>query len=57
MKRVQFTQSIIVEGVPYKAGDVVDACDVPAGCLESLLRLGQCKEITPPKQAAVQAKK
>lgn len=57
MKRVQFQMTITVEGVPYKAGDEVDASDLPAGCLESMLRLGQCKDITPPKAASAQAKK
>ena len=58
MKRmIQFQLTITVEGVPYKAGDEVDAADVPAGCLEGMRRLGQCKDVTPPKVAAAQAKK
>lgn len=33
----RFVSDVKVDGVPYKAGDVASAADIPAGCLESCL--------------------
>ncbi len=38
MMYAKFALDITVEGKPFKAGDVVPASEVPAGCLEVLQR-------------------
>lgn len=38
MMHAKFELDITVEGKPYKAGDSVPASEVPAGCLDALLR-------------------
>lgn len=38
--RYRFKKTVKVEGVDYDAGDVIDADEIPAGCLESCLRTG-----------------
>lgn len=38
MMHARFELDITVEGKPYKAGDIVPVSEVPAGCLEALLR-------------------
>ncbi len=48
----RFRTDIVVEGVPHKAGDVVPAGDLPAGSLESLLRMRQVEQYTPPPVSA-----
>lgn len=45
---VQFTKDIVVECVPYRAGDVVSAGEIPAGSLDSLTRLRIVVPYTPP---------
>lgn len=44
----RFLRDIVVECVPYKAGDVVPAEEIPPGSLESLLRLRHVEKYTPP---------
>jgi len=44
----EFLEAVVVECVPYRAGDVVPAGELPAGSLESLLRLRQVRPHTPP---------
>ena len=48
----RFRTDIVVEGVPHKAGDVAPAGDLPAGSLESLLRMRQVEQYTPPPVSA-----
>lgn len=45
---LRFLKNIVVEGVPYRAGDVVPAGDIPAGSLDSLTRLRLVEQYTPP---------
>ena len=40
MKRYEIKKTCAVDGVRFKAGDVIDADEVPAGNLESMTRLG-----------------
>ena len=42
---LQFVKDIVVECVPYRAGDVVPAGEIPAGSLD---RLRLVKPYTPP---------
>lgn len=46
--RYRFTLSIVVDGKPYAAGDEADAKDIPAGCLASMVRLGQVVQAEKP---------
>ena len=43
--RYQFARSVTVDGVPYKAGDVVTRDRVPAGYFESCVRVGHLVEL------------
>lgn len=49
----EFLQAVVVECVPYRAGDVVPAGEIPAGSLGSLIRLRQVRPYTPPPPAPV----
>lgn len=51
----RFTLDITVEGKPYKAGDTAAEKDIPAGCLDSLKRLGRVEPVEQPKPAAAPA--
>lgn len=44
-QRYYTTKDIVVDGVPFQGGD--ELVDVPEGCFESMLRLGQVTEIPP----------
>jgi hypothetical protein len=44
----RFKSDIVVECVPYRAGDVVSAGEIPAGSLESLTRMRLVEPYTPP---------
>lgn len=46
--RYEFQVPIVVDGTPYRAGDQVEAGEIPAGCLASLRRLGQVAEVASP---------
>ncbi len=48
----RFLTDIVVECVPYKAGDVVPAGAIPAGSLDSLTRLRRVEPYTPPPAPA-----
>lgn len=48
----RFLADIVVENVPYKAGDVVPAGEIPAGSLDSLTRLRRVEPYTPPPAPA-----
>lgn len=43
--RYVFNVTILVDGVPYKAGQEADEGEIPAGCLVSLRRLGQVSPV------------
>ena len=43
--RLRFEKTITVDGTAHAAGDVVGAEEVPAGCLDSLRRLGHVTEL------------
>ena len=45
MARFLIPQSIVADGVPFKAGDEVDGDEIEPGCLVSMLRLGQAKPL------------
>lgn len=45
MTHYRFEVSIVVDGVPYAAGDEAAESEIPAGCLASLLRLHQVSEV------------
>lgn len=51
MKQYQFKLTIVVEGVKYTAGELADEDEIPAGCLDSLLRLGRVQEYRPELKA------
>lgn len=38
------TRDITIKGVPYKGGRVVDRAAIPAGCLDSAMRVGHIVE-------------
>lgn len=38
------TRDITIKGVPYEGGRVVDRAAIPAGCLESAMRVGHIVE-------------
>lgn len=44
----RFKADIVVECVPYRAGDVVPAGELPAGSLDSLIRLRLVESYIPP---------
>lgn len=46
---VRFTTDIKVSSKPFKNGEVVPVASIDAGCLQSLLRLGQVVECDAPK--------
>lgn len=51
----KFLRDIVVECVPYKAGDVVPAGEIPPGSLDSLTRLRHVEPYTPPEPTTVPA--
>lgn len=48
MTHVRFERDVTVDGRPFSGGHVVSAADVPAGYLESCLRVGHCVPCDPP---------
>jgi len=46
--KYEFRRTITVEGVERKAGDVADVAEIPAGCLVSLMRMGDVREYVLP---------
>lgn len=57
MDAIKFLRDAVVDGVPYRAGDVAPADRIPAGSLESMGRLGwvvkqQMQPITVKAEAA-----
>ncbi|MBN9521088.1 hypothetical protein J0H58_21645 [bacterium] len=52
MDRYRITKSVAADGVPLKAGAVVSADEIEAGCLESLVRIGAAVPITEAEYAA-----
>lgn len=47
MPRYQITQDITADGVQLVGGQTYGGDDIPAGCLSSMLRLGQAVEVPP----------
>ena len=47
--KFEFTKDVTVEGTEYKAGHQVDASQIPAGSVQSLLYVGHCVEVVEPK--------
>ena len=41
----RFQTSKVVDGVPYKAGAIVPCDEIPAGCADPMLRLGEIVEV------------
>lgn len=51
----RFLRDVVVECVPYKAGDIVPAADIPAGSVSCLLSSRHAEKYTPPAPTTVPA--
>lgn len=52
---IKFLEKIVVEGTEYKADDVADESNIPAGSLEVLFRQRRVEKIDPAATASVAA--
>lgn len=49
MRHYEFQINITVEGIARRAGEVLPESDIPAGCLENLVRMSLVREVQPVK--------